>query len=245
MATLKMSLLWIVCVVTMAVGAVPNATWAVAIDVSAATDMVADGKFQEPPLSHAVEQQIFQAAREVETLHSDFVQEKYLSMFEEKLVSTGQFYYQRPDLLRWELLTPIASGFVIKGDGGRRWHQSIAGSEAFKLNQDKAMALIAQQLFAWAKADLVWLHQHYTITMVTSADDLHTSAEQPIQLRLVPPADSAGFLRYLLITFAADASYVARVEIHENDGDYTRINFNNTTVNNQIDNRIFADRLSE
>ncbi len=231
MATLKTFLLWSLLAVTVAVG-LPGSAWAVVVDG------LVDGDQQYQALSQEVEQQITRAAQEVETLHSDFVQEKYLSMFEEKLASTGQFYYQRPDLLRWELLTPIASGFVIKGDGGRRWHQNIAGSEVFKLDQDKAMALIAQQLFAWAKADLVWLHSHYAITMVPR------SAQQPIQLRLIPPAASAGFLSYLMITFAADASYVDTVEIHENDGDYTIINFNNTVVNARIESSIFVDRLN-
>lgn len=228
MATLKIVLLW--SLFAAAVAVVPTFAWA------AEPEVLPGGDQQYHTLSQEVERQITSAANTVETLHSDFVQEKYLSMFEEKLTSTGQFYYQRPDLLRWELLTPIASGFVIKGDGGRRWHQSITGSEPFKLEHDKAMGLIAQQLFAWAKADLEWLHSNYTITMVPQV------AGQPIQLRLVPPAASAGFLSYLLITFAADASYVDTVEIHETDGDYTIINFNNTVVNSRIESKIFTYR---
>jgi len=240
-ATLKTFLLRSLLVLIVAVAVVPHVAWAIAGDNSSAA--VDDTQLQYQALSAEVEQKIARAAQEVTTLHSDFVQEKYLSMFAEKLLSTGEFFYQRPDLLRWELLTPIASGFVIKGAGGRRWHQSVAGSEAFKLNQDKAMALIAQQLFAWAKADLPWLRSHYTITMARRTVDPAMAEEQPIQLRLVPPAETGGFLSYLLITFAADASYVSTVEIHETDGDYTIINFNNTAVNDRIPDGIFTDRV--
>jgi len=188
------------------------------------------------PLPAAIEQQITAAAHDVKTLHSEFAQEKYLSIFEEKLLSSGQFYYQRPDKLRWELLEPVVSGFVLNGDSGKRWHQSIAGSEPFKLKQDRAMSLIAEQLFAWAKADLDWLHKHYEIGV---------TQQQPIQLCLLPLAENNGFLDHLLITFSPDASYVASVEIHESDGDYTRINFKKTVVNGCIDSDIFADRLSD
>ncbi|MEA3466089.1 MAG: outer membrane lipoprotein carrier protein LolA [Thermodesulfobacteriota bacterium] len=184
-------------------------------------------------LSDELVRRISSAAQHVETLSSDFTQEKYLSMFEEKLVSTGQFYYQRPDRLRWELLEPIGSGFVLNGDGGRRWHQRIPDSEPFKLDQDRAMALIAEQLFAWAKADLGWLQQNYQMTAVQ---------QQPIQLRLIPRAADAGFLSYLLITFSASDRYVSAVEIHESDGDYTRINFSNTQVNSEIAERLFTER---
>jgi len=195
-----------------------------------------NSEFHAEGLDATISQRITAAAQQVETLHSDFVQEKYLSMFEEKLTSGGQFFYRQPDKLRWELLTPIASGFVLNGASGRRWHQSVPDSEVFQLAQDPAMSLIAQQLFAWAKADIAWLQQHYQISV---------EQQDPIQLRLQPLAADAGFLSFLLITFSAADSYVTRVEIHEKDGDYTRINFNNTIVNSQIDDNLFADRFHE
>lgn len=182
-------------------------------------------------------QRIRDAAAQVETLSSQFRQEKYLSMFAETLQSSGQFYYQRPDQLRWELLQPVVSGFVLKGQKGRRWHARVKGSESFKLDQDPAMSLIAEQLFAWARADLDWLQQHYRIDMVS---------EQPIRLRLTPPqGQTGGFLNHLMIQFAQSASYVAEVEIHEQDGDYTRIIFNDTQMNTPIESELFAGRGQE
>ncbi|MCD6525910.1 MAG: outer membrane lipoprotein carrier protein LolA [Desulfuromonas sp.] len=182
-------------------------------------------------------ERIRSAAAQVNTLSSRFEQQKYLSMFAETLQSSGQFYYQRPDLLRWELLEPVVSGFVLQGDHGQRWHGRIKGSESFKLDQDPAMSLIAKQLFAWARADLDWLQQHYHIDMVS---------DQPIRLRLIPPAgQGGGFLDHLLIEFAESASYVAQVEIHEQDGDYTRIIFNQTQMNIPISDGLFVRRGAE
>ncbi len=191
-------------------------------------------------IAEPVFQRLAVAAQQVKTLRSDFIQEKYLTIFNEKLISSGQFYYQKPDKLRWEILQPVGSGFVLDGDAGRRWHQRIAGSEAFKLDQDPAMALIAEQLFAWAKADIGWLQQHYKISV---------EQQQPVRLKLLPPkSDSSDgenrqFLAYLLITFNASDSFVETVEIHEIDGDYTRINFNNSTVNTELNKSIFIGRL--
>lgn len=184
-------------------------------------------------VSSSVAQRLNVAAQNVQTLHSAFVQEKYLSMFEETLNSTGKFYYQKPDQLRWELIEPVGSGFVIKGDEGQRWHQRIEGSESFKLDQDPAMALIAEQLFAWAKADLDWIEKNYHLSVMS---------EQPIQLKLVPRESAAQFLSHLLITFDQQDRYVVAVEIHETDADMTRINFNNSIVNSEIDDTVFTDR---
>ncbi len=207
--------------------------WCLTLLMCISISLPAAGLATEVALSAEVTQRLAAAAQQVQTLQSDFVQEKYLSMFEEKLISTGQFYYQKPDQLRWELIEPVGSGFVITGDTGQRWHQRIAGSESFKLDQDPAMSLIAEQLFAWAKADLNWLEQNYHIGVVN---------EKPIQLKLVPLESAAQFLSHLVITFNDSDRYVIAVEIHENDGDSTRINFNNTIVNGEISTTIFTDR---
>lgn len=207
--------------------------WCLALLLSVSISLPFAGMATETPLNAEVTQRLAAAAQQVQTLQSDFVQEKYLSMFEEQLISTGKFYYQKPDQLRWELIEPVGSGFAITGDTGQRWHERIEGSEAFKLDQDPAMSLIAQQLFAWAKADLNWLEQNYHISVVN---------EKPIQLKLIPVEAAGQFLSHLIITFNDSDRYVVAVEIHESDGDSTRINFNNSVVNTQIDNTIFTDR---
>ena len=162
----------------------------------------------------------------VKTLSSDFVQEKHLSMFKTVMSSKGRFYFSKPDLLRWELTAPVASGFVLKGDKGRRWHERTGRTESFQISQEPIMKLVSEQLFAWARADFPWLNKEYRITVL---------AESPVALRLEPrSAVTAGFLHHLLINFSADGRYVRSVELHEKDGDFTRIRFVNTAVNKPI-----------
>lgn len=172
-----------------------------------------------------------QTAGSVKTLASDFVQEKYLGMFKTVLTSKGRFYFSKPDLLRWELTTPVASGFVLKGEEGRRWHERTGRTEKFKISQEPVMKLVSDQLFAWARADFSWLEEEYRISVL---------AESPVALRLEPRSKvTAGFLQYLLINFSADGRYVRSVELHEQDGDYTRINFVNTAVNKPLPADLF------
>lgn len=171
------------------------------------------------------------SAGAVSTLTSDFVQEKHLSMFKTVLTSRGRFYYSKPDRLRWELTEPVASGFVLTGDKGRRWHERTGRSEAFNIDQEPVMKLVAGQLFAWAKADFSRLRREYRITVL---------AESPVSLRLEPLSGAAGgFLHHLLITFSADGSYVRTVELHEKDGDFTRIRFTNAAVNRPLQTDLF------
>lgn len=166
-----------------------------------------------------------------QTLSSDFVQEKHLSMFKTVLTSKGRFHFAKPDRLRWELTAPVASGFVLKGDKGRRWHERTGRSESFQISQEPVMKLVSDQLFAWARADFGWLAREYRIAVLSEA---------PAALRLEPrSAAAAGFLSHLLISFSADGRYVKSVEVHEKDGDFTRIRFVNTAVNKPLPADLF------
>ncbi len=152
-------------------------------------------------------------------------------MFKTVLNSKGRFYYQKPDQLRWELTAPVVSGFVLKGERGRRWHERTGSTENFEISQEPVMKLVSEQLFAWARADFNWLKKEYRIDVLD---------ESPVTLRLEPrSAATAGFLHHLLISFSADGSYVKSVEVHEKDGDFTRIRFVNVSVNTPLPGGLF------
>ncbi|MBN2644653.1 MAG: outer membrane lipoprotein carrier protein LolA [Desulfuromonadaceae bacterium] len=188
---------------------------------------------QAAPLEAALEQRLQAAAHAVHSLQSRFVQYKYLSMFSETLVSKGRFYFQHPDRLRWEMTEPVASGFVLDGPSGRRWHEHVVTSEPFELEQDPAMRIVANQLLAWARSDLNWLKRHYLIEVTQS---------QPVCLRLTPLEEGAArFLDHLEIVFSADDRYVAAVTLYEGDGDHTEIRFEETRVNPDLSTALFQE----
>ena len=155
---------------------------------------------------------------------------KYLAVFKDALVSRGRFYYSKPDKLRWELTSPVVAGFALNGASGRRWRDSEKRSESFELDRDPVMKIVAEQLLAWARADFPWLKAHYRIAI---------AGEKPVRLRLTPLFETGGFLDHLEIRFSADGSHVQQVEVHEKDGDSTRIRFRNTVVNGPLADDLF------
>jgi len=172
-----------------------------------------------------------QAAAQVETLSSPFIQEKYLDIFAEKLLSQGQFAYRKPDLLRWELLTPVASGFVLRGDKGERWNRLSGEKRRFSVQSDPVMGMIAQQLLAWARVDLDWLQERYRIELQTAT---------PVLLHLYPKnRGEAEFIAYLQIEFAPDRSHVVRVKMVEPGGDSTTIRFVDVAMNCPLNTTTF------
>jgi len=171
------------------------------------------------------------SAAGIETLSSDFVQEKHLEMFQETLVSRGHFYFAKPDKLRWEMTEPVASGFLLNGDSGKRWNERAGDPVPFDIAREPGMQLIAQQLLAWARVDILWLVKQYHMTLLS---------EQPVTLKLVPLQPGAEqFVEYILITFDAERRHVAMVEVHEPGGDFTRISFSGTELNQPLDPALF------
>ncbi len=170
-------------------------------------------------------------AVEVRTISSDFIQEKHLAMFQKVVSSKGRFLFQKPDRLRWESTEPVASGFVLNGTRGRRWHQRTGRDERFDIGSEPVMKIVSEQILAWAKPDFARLRREYRIRILS---------EEPLTLRLDPlSAPGAGAPDHLRISFGPDRRFVRSVEIHEKDGDSTRILFVDTVVNRPIAPSLF------
>ncbi len=171
------------------------------------------------------------SAGQTESLVSDFRQEKHLDIMDENLLSQGRFAYQKPDQLRWELLAPVASGFVLRGQEGERWNSLSGSREHYRIDSDPVMAMIARQLLAWARVDLDWLRQRYVMTLLS---------EEPLRLQLTPrDAGEASFIKHLEISFGSDRRYVHEVLLQEQSADYTRITFSRVNINKPLPGDIF------
>jgi len=188
--------------------------------------------FAESTELESVLMELKRAAATTQSLSSKFEQQKNLAIFAEKLLSQGRFVYQKPDRLRWELLTPVASGFILQGKQGQRWNALSQEQGSFSVETDPIMGMIAQQLLAWARVDLDWLQQRYRMELQSA---------EPVRLRLSPlDAGEAGFIDYLQIQFAADRSHVAEVLMVEQEGDSTLLSFNEVQINTELPTNAFT-----
>ena len=167
----------------------------------------------------------------VKTIAGSFRQERRLAMLTRPVVSTGRFYCEKPDRLRWELLSPEPSGFVVNGELAKQWKGKEGPSGAFEAKQNPLIRLIVEQIFAWATADLKWLEQRYGINVVQ---------EDPIILKLVPRSSKEKkYIDHLRISFEPGTNYVHIVNILEKGGDSTRIEFFDIIVNSQLQQGLF------
>ncbi|WP_320172121.1 outer membrane lipoprotein carrier protein LolA [Maridesulfovibrio sp.] len=170
----------------------------------------------------------------VHSISSDFEQTSFISLFQDKMISTGRFIFARPDNLRWEYETPFASGFLLKGNKGLRWDEAAKQPTQFSTESAPEMAIISEQILAWTTMNIDWLASRYTIKM---------TGYDPAIMELVPRSEAAGdFMSMIRIFFSADGSYLQAIELHEPGGDYTRIDFRNVKINGPLPDGIFERR---
>jgi hypothetical protein len=159
----------------------------------------------------------------VKRLACDFVEEKHLAMLQGPVFSKGSFYFEKPDRLRWERITPLPSGFALHGNKAVRWRGKNGRPETFDLRQETGLKAFADHLIAWIRADFAQLAQGYSIRVIR---------EDPVVLKLLPTsASEKNYIDHLLMEFSGDLSHVRIVEIHEKDEDFTRIRFMNPVIN--------------
>jgi outer membrane lipoprotein-sorting protein len=168
----------------------------------------------------------------LQTISSNFTQEKHVSMLREPLLSSGRFVYERPDRLHWETDKPSPAGFVVSGGKAKRWVGDPRKAETFDVQKDPVAKAIVEQVFAWARADYPWLEKRYRITVME---------DKPTSLRLLPlSSQEKKYISHINITFSEDWSHVSSVDIYEKGEDYVRIIFSHTLLNEPVRKDLFA-----
>jgi outer membrane lipoprotein-sorting protein len=165
----------------------------------------------------------------IETVQGRVKQEKRLEMFRDTVVSRGRFAYRSPDRLRWELTDPVATGFVITGPSGRRWHGLTGKTQPFALESDPMMRVVAGQILASVRADFSPLQKEYRISV---------SSESPVTLLLEPLVPNP-FVERVTVTFSQGSDRVESVAVREKGGDQTTFSFSDVEVNRPLPDGTF------
>lgn len=172
-------------------------------------------------------------AETITTIASDFTQEKHLALFDEVMISQGKFAFAKPAALRWEYTTPFKSGFLIKDGSGVEWDEASGDTRPFTVKSNPAMGMVADQIMAWTGFNIEWLKERY---------DIKQLAEAPITLELRPKSETArSFIQKLVVRFGQDKRTMNQIELHEADGDFTRIIFTNQAVNAPLPAETFTE----
>jgi outer membrane lipoprotein-sorting protein len=162
------------------------------------------------------------------TIQTDFIQEKNLALFNQKIILKGRIFIQKPGLLSWRVMSPMRYSMVMKGSTISQWDEDTKQVQQVSLANNPSFQVVIVQMQNWFCGTFKSMLDDYKITLTT---------EHPIFLEFVPLENSVSrnFIKRVTVLFQNDERYIKEVHIEEENGDSTSLSFVNTQLNLPIE----------
>ncbi|MGD0276742.1 MAG: outer membrane lipoprotein carrier protein LolA [Syntrophales bacterium] len=170
-------------------------------------------------------------SEKVTSISADFTQLKHLKILSKPLVSRGHFYFQPPDSVRWEYMSPVRSVLMMSKNSIKRYTMGSKGFIEDASGSIQPMQFVLQEISRWSKGQFT-ANEHFSAT-------LQTKTETKI---ILSPREKtlSDMISRIVITLASDrAGIIKSVKIYESEVDYTLFEFNNVQINGNISESIF------
>lgn len=188
---------------------------------------------QETQLSKA-EVEVFQKemarqAENLQTLMADFVQSKHMQMMDEAAESRGRVYFRAPDVLKWVYYNPYDYQILFKDNRlfiNDEGHKSVTDT-----NSNKLFGKLAKLISGSVNGKLLEDCDNFKIS--------YYRLNGAVMARMVPKDENIARMFDEIVLIFNGQNLVKIVKLKEESGDYTRIEFSNIRVNQEIAPQIF------
>jgi outer membrane lipoprotein-sorting protein len=165
------------------------------------------------------------AAGRTSTIISGFTQEKEMNILEEKIRSSGKFYFKKEKLLRWEYIQPYSYIIVINND--RITVRDEKKTSQFDARSNKVFAEVNRIIVGSIRGTLLNDEQNFSASFADGSTAWI--------VKLVPlSAGLKSTLSQIILWFDKKDFSVTRLEMIENTGDKTIITFTDKRFNEPI-----------
>jgi len=175
-------------------------------------------------------EQFTAVAAKVQTIKSDFTQEKNLSMLSEKIVSKGKFWFRKENLLRMEYTKPYEYLMILNKDniyikdGEKESRVSVKSNKIFQQINKIVIDCVEGEVF--------------------NNPDFNTTAfesKTSYKVELSPIGKTLKQFFTNIDVFIDKKDYsVTTIEMNENSGDNTILHFTDREFNTVIPDAVFA-----
>ena len=161
----------------------------------------------------------------INTIESDFTQEKKLSILSNTLVSKGHFCFRRENNIRWEYLQPYKYLIIISRD--KIYIKEENDQKQYDIQSNKMFQEMNRFISGCIQGDILKNDKDYKIGYFEDSRYFFVT--------LVPVAEKMRqMLNEIQIWFDRTDLTVARIRMMESGGDYTKIDFANKELNTDI-----------
>ena len=186
-------------------------------------------EFKEIEKPDTVKKKIIAKAKSTKNIQSDFIQEKHLGMFEEVLISKGEFFFKNPNLIRWQYNEPISYTIVMNGkkilikDGKKLKEYDINSNPIFKEINKLLIGSLSGEILNSKDFKISFYESKYKY-----------------MARLMPQNTAmTDVLNSIEIYFNKIDYGVTGIKLNESGSDFTHIKFNQRIINGTIPKNTF------
>ncbi|MCW3117763.1 MAG: outer rane lipoprotein carrier protein LolA [Chitinophagaceae bacterium] len=174
--------------------------------------------------------QFASAAQKINTIKSDFVQEKELSMLSEKIISKGKFFFRKQNAVRMEYTQPFQYLMII--NGSKIYVKDNQKENKISAKSNKLFEQINKIMMDCVNGSAL-SSTDFTVKIFES-NDTYLAELSPVNKNL-----KTLFKNINLVVAKKDYA-VTKIEMHEPSGDNTTISFVNREMNITIPDALFA-----
>jgi outer membrane lipoprotein-sorting protein len=161
----------------------------------------------------------------VNTIESDFVQEKHLSMLSNKIISKGYFCFKKDNNIRWEYVQPYRYLVIISNN--KIFIKEDKNQKQYDIESNKMFQEMNRFISGCIQGDILKNEKDYQVGYFEDDNNYFVS--------LVPKAEAMRkMLNEIQIWFSKTDLTVSRINMVESGGDYTKIDFTNKKLNTNV-----------
>lgn len=196
---------------------------------------VVSGYAQMRPMTNTAElnKRLAEEARNLESIESDFIQQKYLDVFDEKVTSRGKFYYKKENKICMDYSQPL--NYLIVINDTKLKIVSDGKKSVVNLNSNKMMNQMQDMLTACMVGDLSKLSSDYQLSY------FEDSKYYLVKIKPINKAVQA-YINEMEIHLDKKDMSVYKLRLSETATNYTEYEFLNKKFNTLTDEKVFAIR---
>ena len=180
----------------------------------------------------AFQQSLAKNTAAIQTIQSDFVQVKHLSLLADKITSKGKFYYRKEDKVRIEYTTPFT--YLLVMNAGQVMVKDEQKTSKINTRNSKTMQSVNRIMIDCMRGS-VFTNTDFKVTAYENGSNY--------LLSLAPANDAMKKMFRQIDVYLAKSSFdVDRLTMTEQSGDYTDMDFTKTQHNVALNDALFKVR---
>jgi outer membrane lipoprotein-sorting protein len=178
----------------------------------------------------ALEEKLNSNLENINSIQSDFIQQKELEYLDETIVSKGQFWFKKENQLRWAYHKPFEYAIILSK--GKFIIQDESTVNVYDIDSNQAFREINNLIINMVKGSLMDYNKFEIEAFENSSQYL---------VKLVPiDTNMRKVISNMEVFLDKKDLTVGKIIMHESESDFTVLTFTNKKLNEQIPDSIFS-----